>query len=166
MGERLYRSATRRNGGLPDKNSAAAVSADREYIVVAQQLADEAYRTLATFRLELRRFLKFSERAAATVGLTAKQHQALLAIRAADGDDIRVGALADQLLLQSHSATELVDRLEKLGLVERLPDRDGARRVMVRLTTRGNAQLAALAEAHHAELKRLKPMLNELIRQL
>jgi DNA-binding MarR family transcriptional regulator len=139
---------------------------DREKTVAVEPMGDDDYRTLATFRQELRRFLKFSDRAAAAVGLTAKQHQALLAIRAADEGAVRVGALAEALLLQSHSATELVDRLEKLGLVERTADREDARRVMVRLTQRGDAQLAALTEAHHAELKRLKPMLNQLIGRL
>ena len=143
-----------------------AFAAGREKIVAVEPMGDDDYRTLATFRLELRRFLKFSDRAAAAVGLTAKQHQALLAVRAADEGAVRVGALADALLLQSHSATELVDRLEKLGLVERTADRDDARRVMVRLTPRGDAQLAALTEAHHAELKRMKPMLNQLIARL
>jgi len=39
------------------------------------------YETLARFRYELRRFQAFSEAAANKSGLTAQQHQALLAIR-------------------------------------------------------------------------------------
>ena len=52
----------------------------------AQMSADQAlhqtdYQRLAEFRYHLRGFLKFSERAAAQMGLSAQQHQALLAIK-------------------------------------------------------------------------------------
>jgi hypothetical protein len=36
----------------------------------------------------------------------------------------------------------------------------------VRLTQRGNAQLAALSEAHRAELQRLRPLLGDLLARL
>lgn len=133
--------------------------------MAADQIEDDVCRTLATFRFELRQFLAFSDRAARRSGLTPKQHQALLAIRAG-GSDMRIGDLARRLLLRPHSTTELVDRLEKLGLVARIPDRADARRVIVRLTLLGDAQLAALSGAHHAELRRLKPVLGELIARL
>ena len=40
------------------------------------------YRVLADFRYQIRRFLRFSEQAAAAEGLEAQQHQFLLTIRA------------------------------------------------------------------------------------
>lgn len=134
--------------------------------MAARQLEDEAYRTLASFRHELRRFLRFSEEAAAEAGITAQQHQALLTLRAADKTEMLIGELADQLLLRPHSATELVNRLAALDLVERRADPADARRVWVRLTRTGNARLATLAGAHHAELQRLGPLLGDLLARL
>ena len=44
-----------------------------------------AFRTLAAIRYALRRFLRFSEKAAEAVGLTPQQHQALLTIKGFPG---------------------------------------------------------------------------------
>ncbi|HQF71242.1 MAG TPA: MarR family transcriptional regulator, partial [Promineifilum sp.] len=55
---------------------------------------DDEYIALAAFRYELRQFLRFSETAAETVGLTPQQHQALLAIRGFPGPgEMTVGGL-------------------------------------------------------------------------
>jgi DNA-binding MarR family transcriptional regulator len=161
----MYRGANRgrRTAGvpaLPDRSTRSIK------VTTGKQLEDEAYRTLASFRFELRRFLHFSEQAAAEAGITAQQHQALLAIRAADDAELRIGALADQLLLRPHSTTGLLNRLELIGLVERCADAADARRVKVRLTPKGNALLATLAETHRAELQRLRPLLSGLFAQL
>jgi len=127
---------------------------------------DEDYRRMAQFRYELRCFLKFSEAAAHEAGLTARQHQALLQIRAGPEAGIPVGELADRMLLRPHSATELVDRLVEAGLVERVRDGADRRQVRVRATPAARALLASLADSHRAELRRLKPMLGELIATL
>ena len=50
-----------------------------------QKLDDWDYTRLADFHYALRRFLEFSEKAAAALGLTPQQHQALLVIRASHG---------------------------------------------------------------------------------
>lgn len=127
---------------------------------------DEDYATLATFRYELRCFLHFSASAAETAGLTPQQYQALLEIRAASGGAMPVGALADRLLLRPHSATGLLDRLEKLALVERLRTVEDRRQVHVRLTAEGNRLLASLAASHRVELKRIRPLLTDLVSRL
>jgi DNA-binding MarR family transcriptional regulator len=63
------------------------------------------------FRCELRRFQAFSDAAANRSGLTAQQHQALLAIRGfSSREPISVGDLARYLLIRHHTAVELVDR--------------------------------------------------------
>jgi len=131
-----------------------------------QDVRDEDYATLASFRHELRRFLHFSEQAAEAAGVTAQQHQALLAIRAAPGAAMLVGALAERLLLRPHSATGLVDRLQKQGLVERFQEEGDRRRVRVRLTAQGDALLASLSASHRAELRRLRPLLTDLVARL
>src|SRR3546814_5115611 len=51
------------------------------------------------------------------VGLSAQQHQALLAIRGAEDAKATVGYIAERLILKPHSASELVHRLEKLSLI-------------------------------------------------
>src|SRR3546814_19384948 len=53
------------------------------------------------------------------VGLSAQQHQALLAIRGAEDAKATVGYIAERLILKPHSASELFHRLEKLSLIER-----------------------------------------------
>lgn len=133
---------------------------------MTDDVRDEDYATLATFRHELRRFLNFSERAAEAAGVTAQQHQTLLAIRAAPGAEMPIGALAERLLLRPHSATGLVDRLQKLGLVERVASQADRRQVRVRLTGKGNALLASLSSSHRAELRRMRPLLADLVARL
>ncbi|MCM8731691.1 MarR family winged helix-turn-helix transcriptional regulator [Hephaestia sp. GCM10023244] len=126
-------------------------------------LRDSDYAALATFRYELRRFARFSEEAAVTAGLTPQHYQVLLTLRAAPEGAMLVGALAGRLLLRPHSATELVNRLEKLGLVERGHIDDDRRKVRVAISVRGKAAITALAEHHRAELRRMRPMLERLL---
>lgn len=128
-------------------------------------LSDEHYEALASIRHELRRFLHFSEQAAGSSGITPQQHQALLAIRAAGGEML-VGALAEHLLLKPHSASEHVDRLVRSGFVSRTSSTADKRQVCVALTAEGRAILASLSVAHREELRRIRPLLTELITRL
>jgi DNA-binding MarR family transcriptional regulator len=128
-------------------------------------LSDEHYEALASIRHELRRFLHFSEQAASAAGVTPQQHQALLAIRAAGGEML-IGSLAEQLLLKPHSASEHVDRLARLGLVERKTGTSDRRQVAVALTPEGGSLLSSLSLAHRDELRRIRPLLTQLIEQL
>ncbi len=60
----------------------------------------------------LRHFLIFSENAAVAAGLSAQQHQALLAIKAASTKTpVTAGLLAERLGTRHHSAVGLLDRL-------------------------------------------------------
>jgi len=79
---------------------------------MSDPLTEADFAALFGFRYALRRFLAFSAEAAGGAGLTPQQHQALLAIRAGEGRELIVGALAERLLLRPHSATELVDRMD------------------------------------------------------
>ncbi len=133
---------------------------------MSKEIGDKDYRTLAAFRLTLRRFLHFSETAAEAAGLAPQQHQALLAVRAAPGAMMLVGELAEALLIRPHSASGLVDRLERLGLISRISPGADRRRVSVALTPEGEAALASLSSAHRTELRRLRPLLEELIAKL
>lgn len=120
---------------------------------------DIDYAALAEFRFALRRFQVFSETMAAEAGLTPKQHQALLAIRAVAPDDATVGYVAERLIVKPHSASELVDRLEAQGLVRRELTQSDRRRALLRLTPRSLEMLSGLSAVHREELRRLQPLL-------
>lgn len=112
------------------------------------------YQSLADFRYEIRRFLNFSEDAARRAGIEPQQHQALLAIKGLpDGRKATVGALAERLQIQHHSAVELSNRLESNGLVSRSRSETDRRRVLLRPTLRGERLLCDLSSAHRAELR-------------
>lgn len=122
------------------------------------------YERLAEFRYLLRRFLAFSEAAAAASGLTAQQHQALLAIRGFAGrDEMTTGELAERLDIRHHSAVGLIDRLAAKLLVTRRTDPDDRRKVLVGLTAQAETLLAGLSAAHRDELERLAPLLKLLL---
>lgn len=125
-----------------------------------KKMTDEDYRLLATWRFALRRFLQFSERAAAELGCTAQQYQTMLAIRGFPGRArVTVGELAERMCIQHHSAVGLVDRLSERELVRRIASRGDRRHVFVELTPHGERILEELANIHRAELRRIKPEL-------
>ncbi|MDE1905588.1 MAG: MarR family transcriptional regulator [Rhodospirillales bacterium] len=129
-------------------------------------LTDEDYQTLAAIRLALRRFMHFSEDAAKNAGLTPQQHQALLTIRAAPEMVLAIGELADLLVIQPHTASELADRLGILGLVQRQPDEKDRRMMKLHLTPAAEEALLSLSVAHRTELRRLRPLLGALLSKL
>jgi DNA-binding MarR family transcriptional regulator len=76
------------------------------------------------------------------------EYDALLTIADAPGRRIRMGQLADEVLLSKSGVTRLIDRLVGDGLVERsacLADARGAEAV---LTERGLARLRAASRTH------------------
>ena len=131
-----------------------------------RHLTDKDYRTLAAIRSALRRFTHFSEDAAKASGLTPQQHQALLAIRAAQDSAISIGDLAEALFIQPHSASELADRLGAVGLVERRPDGKDRRVMKLHLTPVAAEALLSLSVTHRDELRRLRPLLSDLLARL
>jgi DNA-binding MarR family transcriptional regulator len=125
------------------------------------------YETLAEFRYALRRFLRFSETAVSSAGLTLQQHQALLFIVGFPGRErITIGELAERLQIRHHSTVGLVNRLEAQGLIERTPDDKDRRQVYICLTERGMALLESLAGIHREELRHLGPELCTLLEQI
>ncbi len=127
------------------------------------EMTNAEYAALADFRYALRQFLAFSERGAASFGLTPQQHQALLAIRGAAQANVSVGYVAERLAMKPHSATGLVDRLETLGLVTRRASPDDGRQALLELTQKAQTLLHRLSETHREEIVRLRPMLSELL---
>ncbi len=130
-------------------------------------LRDSDYRDLLAFRTGLRRFLHWSEEQAAAAGLTAQQHQLLLAIRGHPASAApTIGDVADHLVLRHHSAVELVDRAKHAGLVRRVTDTEDRRVVRLVLTAKGRRLLDRLSGAHLDELARLAPIIQRLARGL
>ncbi|MEU9888864.1 MarR family transcriptional regulator [Sphaerisporangium sp. NPDC051011] len=123
-------------------------------------LSDREYAKLLAFRAGLRRFLRWSEERAAEVGLTATQHQLLLAIRGHAGlRGPTIGELAGYLCTRHHSTVQLIDRVEQLGLVVRNRGEGEDRRVVrLALTEAGERKLALLSATHLEELQRLAPL--------
>jgi len=132
-----------------------------------RQLIKAQYETLAAFRYALRQFVRFSEQAARAAGITAQQHQALLAIKGFPGrDSVTVGELAERLQLRHHSAVGLVDRLVAEKLVSRSSSTEDRRLVLIQLRDRGENVLEKLSSAHSKQLKRIGPELNLLLKRL
>ena len=122
------------------------------------------YERLAEFRYVLRRFLVFSEKAAEGAGLTAQQHQALLAIKAhPESQSMPTGMLAERLAIRHHSAVGLIDRLIRKNLIRRRSATTDRRRVLIELTARAERVLQGLTVAHRDEIERLAPLLRELL---
>jgi len=118
------------------------------------------YAQLAAFRFALRRFLRFSEHAAAQTGLTGQHYQTMLVLRACPaGKRLSINELAAQLLIKHNSAVGLVDRLVAERLVARRTSTTDRRKVELSLTARGHALLAKLAAAHRHELQQVGPVL-------
>lgn len=119
-------------------------------------LEQNDFEALSEFRYQLRRFLKFSEDAAQSVGLTPLHYLALLHIKGYPGQDfVTIGQLAERLQIKHHGAVALVSRCEQAGLLKRTPGREDRRQVLVRLTALGEKQLRHLAELHRNELRSL-----------
>ena len=123
-------------------------------------LVSDEYANLAVARRLMRRYLAFSERAAASAGLEPQQYQLLLMLRGLTAHGAAsVADLADWLQVRHHSAVGLVDRMQARELVERRSDRTDRRRVVVTLTPKGESALVRLAIVHRDELRRLAPAL-------
>jgi DNA-binding MarR family transcriptional regulator len=130
-------------------------------------LSDAEYLALAEVRYRLRAFLAFSEEQARTVGLEPRQHQLLLTVRGlAPTQRPTIGTLAERLVVKHHTVVELVDRLEKLGLVTREHDPSDGRVVLVAITPHGRTMLERLTLAHRAELAKSAPALVEALQTI
>ena len=121
---------------------------------------DTLVRTLADFRYQLRRFLRFSEQAAQRAKLAPQQHQLLLQVAGAgEGVSPTIAYIAERLAIRQNSAVELADRCVEEGLVERTADAHDRRRVILRVTPQGKCTLQQLSGHHARELKELGPRL-------
>ena len=111
------------------------------------------FETLARFRYQLRRFLRFSEEVTRLNGVTPLQYQLMLQIKGFPGREwATVAELAERLQAKHHGVVALISRCEEAGLVRRNVGRDDQRRVEIQLTQAGERRLNQLARLHRDEL--------------
>jgi len=118
----------------------------------------------AEFRTSLRHFLHASERVARRAGLTPQRYQLLLMIKGAPdrSEQSTVGDLSRRLQLAQSTVTELVQRAEESGLIERRRHNVDARTTMLRLTAEGEHRLTQALGELAAERHRLAETIAEL----
>jgi DNA-binding MarR family transcriptional regulator len=105
------------------------------------------FETLAEFRYQIRRFLRFSKDLLSSEDLTPDQYQALLAIHAsAGGRKLSIRDLAEQLQVRHHSTVGIVDQLVLRAAVVEIVQR--------------------LAPPHHKALSRLCPEMIETLQRI
>lgn len=116
-------------------------------------MAKRDFETLADFRYQIRKFLRFSEQVTRKAGITPLQYLMLLNIKGYPGRDwATIGEIAERLQAQHHGVVALVSRCEKMGFVERRRSTEDRRRIEVRLLAKGEAYVERLANAHRVQL--------------
>jgi DNA-binding MarR family transcriptional regulator len=111
------------------------------------------FETLADFRYQIRKFLRFSEQVTRKAGITPLQYLMLLNIKGYPGREwATIGEIAERLQAQHHGVVALVSRCEKMGFVERRRSTEDRRRIEVRLLAKGEEYVERLANAHRVQL--------------
>ena len=121
------------------------------------------YAAAAEFRAELRRFLRRSEDLARQHGLTPRQHLLLLQIAGAEEGITTVSARVPALALTQSAVTELVQRAEQAGLVQRAGSKLDGRVVHLSLTAEGERRLAAVHDALGPERAQLQSVFESAV---
>ena len=122
--------------------------------MAVRKLSKTEFETLARFRYQLRRFLRFSEEVTRRSGATPLQYSLMLQIKGFPGRDwATVTELAERLQAKHHGVVSLVSRCESAGWVRRIASRGDKRCVEVHLTTQGDKCLQHLARLHRDELR-------------
>jgi DNA-binding MarR family transcriptional regulator len=122
---------------------------------------------LAKFRYEIRRFLQFSEQAAAAAGLQPQQHQLLLQIAGAPDDTlVTISHIAEVMGLRHHTVVELSKRCELAGFVQRTHGQKDRRCVVLKLTMHGLDALCLLSTVHAQQLRELAPSLIQALTRI
>lgn len=119
---------------------------------------------VAAFRAALRRFMRHSERASRSSGLTPQRYLLLLMVKGApDGTEkSTVTELAQRLQLAQSTVTELVRRAEEAGLLERAASTVDGRVAHLRLTDEGERRLARAFTSNETERRALREAFEHL----
>ena len=108
---------------------------------------DEVFRDLIySMVLSFGRLLSCREAFGREIGLTGSQYTVLIGVAHRQGSQgVSIRALAEHVLLASTHVTTEVGRLIRKGLLQKRPNRDDRRSVLVSLSPRGKCVLAGLA---------------------
>ena len=128
--------------------------------MLAAMAADEPtsadYDEAASLRAALRLFLRHSETITRRHGLSPRQHELLLMIKASPGEQSTVSELVELLQLTQSTVTELVQRAEEGGLLLRRQSAADGRVVHLSLTPEAQGRLReAVAELGPERLRLL-----------
>lgn len=131
------------------------------------KLTKEDFRKQAEFRYHLRKFIRASELNAKAAGLQINQYQLLLVLKGLPhGFEPNISTVADRLLIEQHSAVELVDRSVKKGVVERFREGSDRRKVFLRLTELGEKLVGEVAMRNRQDLLTALPVFLEFMKSL
>jgi len=157
-----WRTAGRRDASADDAFARAGTRPPRRLPDAARERPTrQDLEALATFRYELRRFLRFSEDAAAAAGLTSLQYQLLLQIAGyPERSWATIGELAERLQTAHHGVVALVTRCEAAGFVERRRGELDRRKVHVHLSALGARKVRQVAAVHRRALGSLERVLH------
>src|SRR5947209_208196 len=97
-------------------------------------MAVNRYRSAAQFRSALRQFLRRSEQCARENDVTPSQYLLLLQIAGSADGTTTISELTERLALTQSAVTELVQRAEQAGLVQREGSKKDGRVVHLTLT--------------------------------
>lgn len=126
-------------------------------VMDSREPARQSLRELAQFRYELRRFLRFSERAARQAGVTPQQHQLMLGVAGFTSRGwANISELAEFLQARHNAVVGLVERARRKGLVRKGRVEGDLRFIRVELSPKGKKLLAQLSALHRKELARFQ----------
>jgi MarR family transcriptional regulator, 2-MHQ and catechol-resistance regulon repressor len=95
------------------------------------------------------------------VGVSHAEFEVLLRVSRAQGGQISMGELAQQVALTSGGITKLVDRMIAAGLLQRVPCPTDRRVSFAELTKEGSATLARAVQVHGRNLEHVFAGLSE-----
>jgi DNA-binding MarR family transcriptional regulator len=86
--------------------------------------------------------------------LTLQEYEVLMNLTDASDGRLRMSELADEVLLSRSGLTRVVDRLERRGLVARMPAGDDGRGYFAQLETEGKRLVSKARRTHLAGVRR------------
>ncbi len=86
-----------------------------------------------------------------SLGLTPSQFDVIATL--GDTEGMTCKELSEKTLVTKGTLTGVLDRLEKKGLIERVPSREDRRCTLIRLTPKGDARFREVFPAHIHHLK-------------
>ena len=130
----------------------------------AGELSIEAVQRVAAFRVAMREFQRSTERAARGASLTPQWYLLLLLVKGSERGDERatVGELARRMQLAQSTVTELVNRVERAGLVRRTASTLDGRVAHIALTKEGEERFAIAFRALADERRALRKAVAQL----